>query len=160
MQEEIFGPILPVINVNSASEAIEFINNREKPLTLYVYSENGAIQEQFMSQTSSGGMAINDCLMQMSVESLPFGGVGQSGMGAYHGKASFDTFSHFKSILIRDLGFVGEKMGSIRYPPYDYSKLGMMSSLLKNRKLPSLEWLGYILSFFAGVVSIIVSKMF
>ena len=86
MQEEIFGPILPVINVNSASEAIDFINKREKPLTLYVYSEDKKIQENFMSRTSSGGMVANDCLMQMSVESLPFGGVGESGMGAYHGK--------------------------------------------------------------------------
>lgn len=159
MQEEIFGPILPVINVNSSVEAIDFINGREKPLTLYVYSEDSRIQQEFINRTSSGGMAINECLLQMSVESLPFGGVGSSGMGAYHGKASFDTFTHYKSILIRDLGFVGEKMGAIRYPPYDYSKLGMMSTLLKNRKLPSLEWLGYLMSFVAGVISIIVSKM-
>jgi len=109
MQEEIFGPILPIINVDSASEAIEFINNREKPLTLYLFTEDSHTQEEFISRTSSGGMAINETIMQMSVESLPFGGVGQSGMGAYHGKASFDTFTHYKSILIRDLGFIGEK---------------------------------------------------
>ncbi len=159
MQEEIFGPILPVISLDSASKAIEFINQREKPLTLYVYSEDKPEQELFMAKTSSGGMAINDCLMQMSVESLPFGGVGSSGMGAYHGKASFDTFTHYKSVLIRDLGMVGEKMGAIRYPPYDYKKLGLMSTLLKNRKLPSLNWLGYLLSFLAGVVSIFMSKL-
>lgn len=88
MQEEIFGPILPIINVDSASEAIQFINNREKPLTLYVYSEDKNLHQKFMEQTSSGGLVFNECLMQMSVESLPFGGVGQSGMGAYHGKVS------------------------------------------------------------------------
>ena len=88
MQEEIFGPILPIINVNSASEAIEFINARDKPLTLYLFSEDKKVQEKFMTNTSSGGMAVNECLLQMSVESLPFGGVGNSGMGAYHGKVS------------------------------------------------------------------------
>ena len=88
MQEEIFGPVLPIINVNSASEAIEFINARDKPLTLYLFSEDKKVQERFMTSTSSGGMAINECLLQMSVESLPFGGVGNSGMGAYHGKVS------------------------------------------------------------------------
>lgn len=93
MQEEIFGPILPIINVDSASEAIQFINNREKPLTLYVYSEDKNLHQKFMDRTSSGGLVFNECLMQMSVESLPFGGVGHSGMGAYHGKVSeFCTF--------------------------------------------------------------------
>ena len=88
MQEEIFGPILPIINVNSASEAIEFINARDKPLTLYLFSEDKNIQEKFMTSTSSGGMAVNECILQLTVESLPFGGVGNSGMGAYHGKVS------------------------------------------------------------------------
>ena len=96
MQEEIFGPILPIINVNSASEAIEFINARDKPLTLYLFSEDKKVQEKFMTNTSSGGMAVNECLLQMSVESLPFGGVGNSGMGAYHGKVSIFC----KTILI------------------------------------------------------------
>jgi len=150
MQEEIFGPILPIINVNSASEAIEFINARDKPLTLYLFSEDKKVQEKFMTNTSSGGMAVNECLLQMSVESLPFGGVGNSGMGAYHGKASFDTFTHYKSIFIRDLGFIGEKAGALRYPPYKDSTLKLMSNLLKNRKLPNFAWLGYVLSFIAG----------
>jgi aldehyde dehydrogenase (NAD+) len=92
MKEEIFGPILPIINVNSASEAVDFINRREKPLTLYLYSEDTNIQKKFMEQTSSGGMAINECLLQMSVDSLPFGGVGESGMGAYHGKVIITLF--------------------------------------------------------------------
>jgi len=158
MREEIFGPILPIINVDSASEAIEFINNREKPLTLYLFTEDSHIQEMFMSNTSSGGMAINETIMQMSVESLPFGGVGESGMGAYHGKASFDTFTHYKSILIRDLGFIGEKVGSIRYPPYNNANLGLFRALLKNRKVPDLDWIAYPLTFAAGVVAMFVTK--
>ena len=93
MQEEIFGPILPIINVDSASEAIEFINKREKPLTLYVFSEQKNVYDKFMSQTSSGGLVFNECILQMSVESLPFGGVGNSGMGAYHGKVSYQFSS-------------------------------------------------------------------
>lgn len=160
MQEEIFGPILPIINVKSPTEAIDFINAREKPLTLYVYSENKHIQELFMSQTSSGGMAINECLLQMSVESLPFGGVGSSGMGAYHGKASFDTFTHYKSILIRDLGYVGEKVGEMRYPPYNDKRLDLLSNLLKNRKLPDLGFVGYGISFAVGAVSMLIGKVF
>ena len=88
MQEEIFGPILPIINVDSASEAIEFINKREKPLTLYVFSEQKNVHDKFMGQTSSGGLVFNECILQMSVDTLPFGGVGNSGMGAYHGKVS------------------------------------------------------------------------
>ena len=99
MQEEIFGPILPIINVNSASEAIEFINARDKPLTLYLFSEDKKVQENFMTNTSSGGMAVNECLLQMSVESLPFGGVGSSGMGAYHGKVS--GFSKYRHIALQ-----------------------------------------------------------
>merc|ERR1712141_958333 len=160
MQEEIFGPILPIVNVDSASEAIEFINKREKPLTLYLFSEDKRTQEMFINGTSSGGMAINETIMQMSVESLPFGGVGESGMGAYHGKASFDTFTHYKSILIRDLGFVGEKVGSIRYPPYNNDNLGIFKELLKNRKIPDLDWFAYPLTFAAGVMSFYLTKFY
>ena len=86
MQEEIFGPILPIITVNSPEEAINFINQGEKPLTMYVYSEDKHIQNMFIEETSSGGLTFNDCLVQVGVETAPFGGVGQSGMGAYHGK--------------------------------------------------------------------------
>ena len=100
MQEEIFGPILPIINVNSASEAIEFINARDKPLTLYLFSEDKKVQEKFMTNTSSGGMAVNECLLQTSVESLPFGGVGNSGMGAYHGKVSIFLQKQFRYYIV------------------------------------------------------------
>ena len=86
MKEEIFGPLLPIINVSSAEEAIQFINQREKPLSLYVFSEDPNIQQKFIDETSSGGLTINETLFQLSVDTLPFGGVGESGMGSYHGK--------------------------------------------------------------------------
>ena len=86
MKEEIFGPLLPIINVSSAEEAIHFINQREKPLSLYVFSEDPNIQQKFINETSSGGLTINETLFQLTVDTLPFGGVGESGMGSYHGK--------------------------------------------------------------------------
>lgn len=99
MQEEIFGPILPIINVENVDDAISFINAREKPLALYVFSDNKVIVKNVLSKTSSGGACVNDCAKHLSVQDLPFGGVGNSGMGQYGGKYSFDTFSHMKSVL-------------------------------------------------------------
>ncbi|WP_414543528.1 aldehyde dehydrogenase family protein [Nostoc sp. CCY0012] len=99
MQEEIFGPILPVIEYTDITEAIALINSRPKPLALYLFTQNKNLQKQVLQETSSGGVCINDTIMQVGVSSLPFGGVGESGIGSYHGKASFDTFSHRKSVL-------------------------------------------------------------
>ena len=86
MKEEIFGPLLPIVNVYSVQEAIDFINEREKPLSLYVFTEDTKIQKKFMDETSSGGLTFNETIFQLTVDTLPFGGVGNSGMGAYHGK--------------------------------------------------------------------------
>jgi len=152
MQEEIFGPILPILTVNSADEAIKLINQREKPLALYVFSEHTEVQDQFKTRTSSGGMLINDTIMHLSVEELPFGGVGASGMGAYHGKHGFDTFTHSKPIMARDLGWLGEKLGEFRYPPFDAKKLGFIRTLIVNRSLPSLGWLKTLVTFLLGLV--------
>ncbi|MFM6072214.1 MAG: aldehyde dehydrogenase family protein, partial [Dolichospermum sp.] len=99
MQEEIFGPILPIIEYTDINEAISLIISRPKPLALYLFSENKDLQKRILQETSSGGVCINDTVMQVGVSSLPFGGVGDSGMGSYHGKAGFDTFSHYKSVL-------------------------------------------------------------
>ncbi len=101
MQDEIFGPILPVIVYDEISEVIEAIVKRPKPLALYLFSEDEAIQDHILNSVSFGGGSINDTIKHMTSHYLPFGGVGDSGMGAYHGKASFDTFSHAKSILKR-----------------------------------------------------------
>uniref|UniRef100_A0A670ZGW3 Aldehyde dehydrogenase family 3 member A2 n=1 Tax=Pseudonaja textilis TaxID=8673 RepID=A0A670ZGW3_PSETE len=121
MQEEIFGPILPIITVKDLEEAIQFINQREKPLALYVFSDNDKVINKMIAETSSGGVTANDVLMHFSIPNLPFGGVGNSGMGAYHGRFGFDTFSHLRACLIRN--FKMEAMNNIRYPPNSQKKL-------------------------------------
>ena len=107
----------------------------------------------FEHQTSSGSLAVNECLMHMSVESIPFGGVGNSGYGAYHGKFSFDTFTHYKGMLVKDCGMLGERIGAIRYPPYNDYKIKVMTQALKNRKLPDFTFLSHATSFALGVVA-------
>ncbi|MBK8170937.1 MAG: aldehyde dehydrogenase family protein [Sandaracinaceae bacterium] len=119
MTEEIFGPILPVLPVKDLEAAIEFVNEREKPLALYVFSNDSDTQDEVLLRTSSGGACVNDVVAHIGCGSLPFGGVGESGMGAYHGRASFDAFSHHKSILDKAL-FIEPPL---RYAPYDNSKL-------------------------------------
>lgn len=114
MKEEIFGPLLPVINVDSVRQAIEFINKRPKPLALYLFSKNKLKEKQVVSQTSSGGVCINDTIMHITSPYLPFGGVGPSGMGNYHGHAGFRAFSHEKSVMSRGTAIDPD----LRYPPY------------------------------------------
>nr|ACO12663.1 Aldehyde dehydrogenase, dimeric NADP-preferring [Lepeophtheirus salmonis] len=136
MQEEIFGPILPILTVQGEEEAVNFINKRKKPLSLYIFSNNDRLTSHFIEKTSSGSVCINDALVHLSVESLPFGGVGESGYGAYHGKYSFECFSHKKSILNRGLDFIGEKIGDFRYPPYNDQKANFGSKIIKPISLP------------------------
>ena len=114
MTEEIFGPILPVVPVTDVDEAIRFVNERDRPLALYVFSESDAVQERVLEQTSSGGACVNATVMHVAVPDLPFGGVGASGMGAYHGKAGFDVFSHRKSVLVKPTRLDPK----LAYPPY------------------------------------------
>ncbi len=125
MQEEIFGPILPVLTYEELAEAIAFINQRPKPLALYLFSNDIAQQRAVETQISSGGLCFNETITQYAVPDLPFGGVGQSGIGSAHGKAGFDTFSHYKSVLKNptwlDL--------PLRYPPYK-RKLALLRKLL------------------------------
>ncbi|MCU0547092.1 MAG: aldehyde dehydrogenase [Oscillatoriaceae cyanobacterium Prado104] len=125
MQDEIFGPILPVLEYDDLGEAIAQINARPKPLALYLFSKDKEKQQRVLRETSSGGVCINDTVMQGAATSLPFGGVGDSGIGNYHGKASFDTFSHEKSVLqksfLLDLKW--------RYAPYK-GKLGLIKRII------------------------------
>ncbi len=114
MQEEIFGPILPVIAVGDVDEAIRIVNNGDKPLALYVFSSSEAIIDRVLSRTSAGGVLVNHTVLHVGVTELPFGGVGGSGMGAYHAKAGFDTFTHRKSVLRKPT----KPDPSILYPPY------------------------------------------
>ncbi len=114
MADEIFGPILPVITIKDTEEAIAFINARPKPLSLYLFSSDQKNQQRIIQQTSSGSVGINVCVIQIAVSTLPFGGVGASGMGAYGGKYTFDTFTHYKSVLTKSTWFDS----SLFYPPY------------------------------------------
>jgi aldehyde dehydrogenase (NAD+) len=125
MQEEIFGPILPVLEYADLKEAIAQINARPKPLALYIFSKDKQKQQQVLQGTSSGGVCINDTVMHVSVSTLPFGGVGDSGIGTYHGKASFDTFSHYKSVLKKGFRFDP----NWRYPPYK-NKVSLLKRII------------------------------
>ncbi|HWW44827.1 MAG TPA: aldehyde dehydrogenase family protein [Acidimicrobiia bacterium] len=118
LQEEIFGPILPVLPVDSIDAAIEYVNAREKPLALYLFSGSRATRQHVLDRTSSGGAAVNATMFQVSVPGLPFGGIGPSGMGAYHGKASFDTFSHAKPVFRK----ATKPDPALAYPPYTSRK--------------------------------------
>ncbi|XP_067866771.1 aldehyde dehydrogenase, dimeric NADP-preferring-like [Heterodontus francisci] len=129
MQEEIFGPLLPIVTTTSADEAIGFINKRDKPLALYIFSHNKKLIKKMIAKTSSGGVTANDCLIHYTVDTLPFGGVGKSGIGAYHGKFSFETFSHRRACVLKSLGL--EKINSVRYPPTTDSKQKWTLWLLK-----------------------------
>ncbi|XP_062867637.1 aldehyde dehydrogenase family 3 member A2b [Trichomycterus rosablanca] len=121
MQEEIFGPLLPILTVKSVDEAINFINQREKPLALYIFSTDNKLIKRMISETSSGGVLANDCLVHFSVNSLPFGGVGNSGMGSYHGRFTFDQLSHLRGCLVKQLKMEG--VNNMRYPPHTAKKL-------------------------------------
>ncbi|XP_040268951.1 aldehyde dehydrogenase family 3 member B1-like [Bufo bufo] len=135
MQEEIFGPILPIFTVSGFDEAINFINDREKPLSAYIFSSSSQIVHQFLDRTSSGGFCANDGFMHTTITSLPFGGIGHSGMGMYHGKFSFDTFSHSRACLLRSDGL--EKLNELRYPPYKDSCLGLIRYSMETKKKSS-----------------------
>ena len=127
MQEEIFGPILPVIAVESMGEAKNFVQSRPKPLACYVFTKDAEVEEMFVKGVSFGGGCVNDTIMHLTVPTMPFGGVGDSGMGSYHGKKSFETFSHEKSVLkksdLLDL--------EVRYQPYADWKRKLIGMLLK-----------------------------
>ncbi len=99
MEEEIFGPILPVVKVKSLDESINYVNSNEKPLALYLFSSKSSSHSRVLKNTSSGGMVINDCVLHHMNPNLPFGGINNSGVGSYHGKFGFDAFSHHKAVL-------------------------------------------------------------
>jgi aldehyde dehydrogenase (NAD+) len=125
MQGEIFGPILPILEYDQLEEVITFINQNPKPLALYIFSNNKNIQENILNSTSSGGVCINDTIWQVGIPQLPFGGVGDSGIGAYHGKTSFDIFTHYKSVLKKSFLFEF----NLRYAPYK-NKIEQMKKFL------------------------------
>jgi aldehyde dehydrogenase (NAD+) len=127
MGEEIFGPVLPVLTFDRVEEALEFVNARPRPLALYLFSQNKQTHELFLRRSSFGGGCINDTIIHLATSRMPFGGVGNSGMGGYHGGASFDTFSHRKSIVKKsawiDL--------PVRYAPYSPVKDKLLRLFLR-----------------------------
>uniref|UniRef100_A0A8C7K981 Aldehyde dehydrogenase n=1 Tax=Oncorhynchus kisutch TaxID=8019 RepID=A0A8C7K981_ONCKI len=120
MQEEIFGPLLPIVTVSDIDDAIHFISEREKPLAIYVFSSNKKVIKRMLAETTSGGVTVNDVMMHYTLNSLPFGGVGQSGTGRYHGKHTFDQLSHHRACLVKSLGM--EEVNMVWYPPQNHQK--------------------------------------
>lgn len=142
MQDEIFGPIMPILRYESLDQVIDFIRERPKPLSLYCFTTKKSVYQRVFRETSSGGAVVNDCLIQNSSHSLCFGGVGESGMGNYHGKFSFDTFSHKKSIMYKKFYLDFPQ----RYPPYTPFGKKMLESLLapRTKKQTKMMRLGFL----------------
>ena len=126
MKEEIFGPLLPILTFETKSDLESIILKYEKPLSLYVFTENNKFAEQIINKFSFGGGCINDTVIHFSNKRLPFGGVGHSGIGAYHGVLNFDTFSHKKSIVKKANWLDLE----LRYAPYK-NKLSYIRKIMK-----------------------------
>ncbi|KAL6642340.1 hypothetical protein ACP70R_020521 [Stipagrostis hirtigluma subsp. patula] len=135
MKEEIFGPLLPIITVDKIHESFALINSMTKPLAAYIFTKNSRLQHQFERSISAGGMIINDTSVHLTNPHLPFGGVGESGMGAYHGTFSFDAFSHKKAVLARSFGIETKA----RYPPYTPAKLKILKSVLKGNLVAMIQ---------------------
>ena len=126
MSEEIFGPILPILTSESIEDSIAFVNRRDKPLALYVFTEDKTVEDKVISETTSGGVCVNAIVWHIANPNLPFGGVGPSGMGAYHGRASFETFSHRKSVMTKPTRFDVKFL----YPPYSRLKTKLVRKML------------------------------
>ena len=114
MQDEIFGPILPIKTYNTIQDSVAYVNQRPRPLGLYYFGSDAAERDYVLQNTTSGGVTINDVFFHAAQEDLPFGGVGPSGMGAYHGKEGFNEFSHAKSVYTQ----VGTDLFAVVRPPY------------------------------------------
>lgn len=155
MQEEIFGPILPFITINNPDEAIQFMNKRDKPLALYVFSSDKSLAKRIINSTSAGSTCVNDVIFQIAPTALPFGGVGASGLGAYHGKYSFDSFSHRRTVVYAPNWT--EPLVSKRNPPYNPKVLAFMERLIRvNRRwFPVPHFRDWIWAFIAMIFAII-----
>ncbi|RUS25384.1 Aldehyde/histidinol dehydrogenase [Jimgerdemannia flammicorona] len=138
LQEEIFGPVLPIIGIKDIDEAIEFINTHDQPLALYPFSKSKETVEKILNNTRSGGVTVNDTMMHSAEPSLPFGGVGPSGQGLYHGEKSFETFSHTRSTMIKQQNM--EAVNYLRYPPYNSEKSEIMAFFLTSGPSLAKTW--------------------
>ncbi|XP_031259852.1 aldehyde dehydrogenase family 3 member H1-like isoform X2 [Pistacia vera] len=131
MKEEIFGPLLPIVTVENIEDSFNVINSKSKPLAAYLFTDDEQLKKDFVKNISAGALLVNDAIIHTTVSSLPFGGVGESGMGSYHGKFSFDAFSHKKGVLYRS--FAGDS--STRYPPYTPEKERLVKALMSGNIL-------------------------
>ena len=127
MTQEIFGPVLPVLTYSTEEELLHILNSRARPLALYLFTTNQALEQKILSRCSFGGGCVNDTIVHLATNNMGFGGVGESGMGAYHGKVGFDTFSHTKTIVNKK-NWIDVKM---RYQPYTGAKERMLRRFLK-----------------------------
>jgi aldehyde dehydrogenase (NAD+) len=127
MEEEVFGPVLPVIDFVDFNEVYEIIEQHPKPLAVYIFTSNKKVAKEFLSKTQSGTAAVNDTVIQIASPYLPYGGVGCSGLGKYHGKGSFKTFSNMRAVVYKSnlIDF------PIRYPPYTKLKTRILGLLMR-----------------------------
>jgi aldehyde dehydrogenase (NAD+) len=126
MQDEIFGPILPILEYAELTDAIIKVKQRPRPLSCYIFTNNTETKKRILNEISFGGGCINDAIMHIGNNHLPFGGVGNSGIGSYHGEAGFKAFSHYKSILEKNTYFEP----NVKYSPHTPSKLKLIKILL------------------------------
>jgi acyl-CoA reductase-like NAD-dependent aldehyde dehydrogenase len=114
MRDEVFGPILPILDIDSVAAVVEWVNSHPSPLGLYIFAEDDAVVEEILNATRSGDAAVNDCSIQPLMPELPFGGVGNSGMGKYHGRWGFEAFTNARGVLYHGAALDP----GVKYPPY------------------------------------------
>lgn len=132
------GPLLPILGVPDMAAAIRFVNERPKPLALYIFTSSSHTSKRVLKETTSGGAVVNDAVSHIAVPDLPFGGVGDSGMGAYHGKWGFETYSHRKAVFVNTTLV---DMNALRYPPFSGAKLKRLATLVKLLPaVPAIDW--------------------
>ena len=160
MSDEVFGPIIPIVQYTDLQRVIDFINDNEKPLVAHVFTNNKEIADTVLRETSSGSACVNDAMIWMSNHDLPFGGVGNSGVGAYHGHSTFELFSHQKSVLRKTLKF--DLAAPWRYPPYNrplqMTLVGILQHPYTKVQKNIMKWIVYVFIYFLlrrwGVVDI------
>ncbi|CAO3651339.1 unnamed protein product [Cunninghamella echinulata] len=152
MDNEIFGPIIPIVPIDNVDDALDIINSKSHPLVVYIFSNDKAEVQKILDQTISGGVLVNDTLMHVVESSIPFGGIGPSGMGSYHGDRSFDTFTHERSTMIKSTRL--ESMMEARYPPYNDDKYNIFSILISGLPSGFGDKISTIRQFFGSSISI------
>ena len=141
MRDEVFGPLLSIVSVDDVTrDGINLVHSKEKPLSLYIFSNNKSFVENIVAKTDAGGVCVNDVVTQFSFHGFPFGGTGNSGMGRYHGWYSFKAFSHEKPVLHKYAG--GEKINDIRVPPFTDWKARVYRSIMEEK--PSVKLLSFV----------------